>query len=176
MVGTSERCARCGDPVEPGEHLCTQCRDEAPVPVVGTITPGRRHDEQAERERRWPPGMAKPSPVQYHATVMVTVAAVLVGLALFAFLNHRSIGPFSTSGVHIARPARDVIVTTFRVTNRGSREASSTCRITALDRSGTFVASDSVLTRPIPGRGTVSVRDRLSDLPVPVFRVKLECE
>jgi hypothetical protein len=119
--------------------------------------------------------MVRPSPVQYHATVMVTVAAVLVGLALFAFLNHRSIGPFRTSAVHTEPRGRNAVVATFRVTNEGSREARSTCQIIANDSAGTLISSDSVLTRPIPGGGTVSVHHTLVHLPVPVARVELDC-
>ena len=170
-----ERCARCGRPVEHGEHLCVQCREEAPVQVVGTVPAARRPDELEERRRRWPPGMVRPSPVQYHATVMVTVAAVLVGLALFAFLNHRSIGPFRTSDLQMEARGTGAIVATFRVTNEGSREARSTCRITAEDAAGTLISSFSVLTRPIPGRGTVPVRYTLTGLSVPVAHLDLDC-
>src|SRR5919198_4959445 len=135
-MSTVTRCARCGRPVEPGEHLCAQCREEAPVPVVGTVPPPVTRDEMSERRRRWPPGMVRPSPVQYHATIMVSVVAVLIGLAVFAFLNHRSIGPFRASSLHteVANPGS--LRTTFRVTNEGSREARSTCRITAKDNAG----------------------------------------
>jgi hypothetical protein len=132
-------------------------------------------DELTERRRRWPPGMVRPSPVQYHATVMVTVAAVLIGLAVVAFLNHRSIGPFRTSGLqtHAVHPGS--LLVTFRVTNEGSREARSTCRITAKDGVGTLISSASVLTRVIPGHGAVSVRDTLTGLPVLAARVELDC-
>ena len=119
--------------------------------------------------------MARPSPVQYHATIMVTVVAVLIGLAVFAFLNHRSIGPFRTSGLHTEALRPGSLLATFRVTNEGSREARSTCRITAKDSQGTFVASEAVLTRPVPGHGTVSVRHRLTGLPVPVAQIELDC-
>jgi hypothetical protein len=119
--------------------------------------------------------MVRPSPVQYHATVMVTVAAVLVGLALFAFLNHRSIGPFRTAGLHVEPHGPGAIVATFRVTNAGSREARSTCRITAKDEAGTLISSFSVLTRPIPGGGTVPVRHTLTGLSVPVAQLDLDC-
>src|SRR5919201_5382713 len=94
MSTVAARCARCGRPVEPGEHLCAQCREEAPVQVLGRTSEPPAETEIEERRRRWPPGMVRPSPVQYHATVMVTVALVLVGLGLFAFLNHRGVGPF----------------------------------------------------------------------------------
>ena len=175
MSRVAARCARCGRPVGPGEHLCAQCREEAPVPVVGTVRAPETSDELSERRRRWPPGMARPSSVQYHATIMVTVVAVLIGLAVFAFLNHRSIGPFRTSALHTQAVRPGSLLVTFRVTNEGSREARSTCRITAKDSVGTFVDSEAALTRPIPGHGTVSVRHTLTDLPVAVGQVELDC-
>jgi hypothetical protein len=106
---------------------------------------------------------------------MVSVVAVLIGLAVFAFLNHRSIGPFRASSLHteVANPGS--LRTTFRVTNEGSREARSTCRITAKDNAGVLISSESVLTRPIPGHGTVSVRHTLTGLPVPAAEVDLDC-
>ena len=119
--------------------------------------------------------MVRPSPVQYHATVMVTVAAVLIGLAVVAFLNHRSIGPFRTSGLQTDAVRPGSLLVTILVTNEGSREARSTCRITSKDRVGTLISSASVLTRVIPGHGAVSVRDTLTGLPVPAARVELDC-
>src|SRR2546423_8626894 len=124
MSTVAGRCARCGRPVEPGEHLCAQCRDEAPVRVMGRAQ-APPESELDERQRRWPPGMVKPSPLQYHATVMVTVVLVLVGLAPFAFLHHRGVGPFNASPVRANRTATRSLVVTFSVTNHGSHTAPS---------------------------------------------------
>jgi hypothetical protein len=175
MSGVAQRCARCGRPVPQGEHLCSQCREEEPVRVLGTSRAPPPDSELEERRRRWPPGMVRPSPVQYHATVMMAVAAVLVGLALLALFNHRSVGPFRTSELHLRPQGRTAVTVTFRVTNNGSREARSTCRITAEDHAGVPVRSESVLTRPIPGGGAVSVRHTLTGLPIPAAHLKIDC-
>src|SRR5439155_11116826 len=132
-----------------GQHLCTRCREEEPVRVVGTVSAPPSASELEERRRRWPPGMVRPSPVQYHATVMVTVAAVLIGLALFAFFNHRSVGPFRVTGLHMQVVGRTSLLATFRVANEGSREGRSTCRIIAEDPQNTPIRSEAALTRPI---------------------------
>ena len=173
MSKVAARCARCGRPVEPGEHLCEQCREEAPVRVVGQ-TEAPPETELEERRRRWPPGMVRPSSVQYHATVMVTVALVLVGLALFAFLNHRGVGPFKASQVRFERRGAGAIDVTFAVTNQGGRAARSTCRITALDDTGTTVADESLLTGPIAGHGTANVHHVMAAPSAPV-RLQVNC-
>jgi hypothetical protein len=173
MSTVAARCARCGRPVEPGEHLCAECREEAPVKVVGRVQ-AHPESELDERQRRWPPDMPRPSPVQYHATVMVTVALVLVGLALFAFLHHRGVGPFSTSPVRTHQGESGSVVVTFSVTNEGSHTARSTCRIAALDGSGSTVASDSLLTPPIAPGSTILVRHTLA-IPSAAARFQARC-
>src|SRR6266487_3480098 len=102
MSMATARCARCGRPVEPGQYLCASCREEAPVPVASTQAPpgeARRPPPRDVQERaaRWPAGMPRPSPVQYHATVMVAIFLVLIGLAVFAFWSHHGVGPFQGS-------------------------------------------------------------------------------
>jgi hypothetical protein len=106
---------------------------------------------------------------------MVTVAVVLIGLAVFAFLNRRSIGPFAVSGIQSEPRGRTAVVATFRVTNQGSREGRSTCQITAVDPTGSPIQGVSLLTRPIPGGGTVSVRHTLGRLAAPVDHLKVAC-
>jgi hypothetical protein len=173
MSKVAARCARCGRPVEPGEHLCEQCREEAPVQVMGR-TEAPPETELEERRRRWPPGMVRPSPVQYHATVMVTVALVLVGLAVFAFLNHRGVGPFKASQVRLERRAAGSIGVTFVVTNQGGRAARSTCRITAVDDTGAALADESFLTGQIAGHATVTVH-HVMEAPSPPARLQVRC-
>jgi hypothetical protein len=108
--------------------------------------------------------MVRPSPVQYHATVMVTVALVLVGLALFAFLNHRGVGPFSTSLLHSQPRGIHAVTVTFSVRNDGSRPGRSTCRITAEDDAELLIGTDTVLTRSIEPGATATVRHTLAGL------------
>ena len=174
MSTVAARCARCGRPVEPGEHLCAQCRDEAPVRVMGRAQ-APPESELDERQRRWPPGMVKPSPVQYHATVMVTVVLVLVGLALFAFLHHRGVGPFDASHVRAHRTATSSVVVTFSVTNQGSHTARSTCHITALDGSGSTVADESVLTPAVAPGSTIHVSHVLPIAMAAAARFQARC-
>src|SRR2546423_11625597 len=104
--------------------------------------------------------MPKPSPVQYHATVMVTILLVLAGLAAFAFLNHRGVGPFPAHATDWTfRPPSSLVVQA-TVTNEGTRSARANCRVTEFQ--GDYAGpSDSVLTDLIPPKGTVTFRDVL---------------
>src|SRR4051794_18239214 len=89
-------CARGGErPVEPGQHLCTQGREEAGPAARGTA-PAPPPSGIDERRSRWPSTMVKPSPVQYHATIMVTIFLVLAALGVWAFLPHKGVGPFAS--------------------------------------------------------------------------------
>src|SRR5437868_457525 len=75
-MSTTTRCARCGREIDAGSYLCDRCREEE-GPSLGTrIKPP---SDLEARAGRWPSWMPKPSPVQYHATVMVTILLVLAG-------------------------------------------------------------------------------------------------
>jgi hypothetical protein len=161
MPSTSTTCARCGRPVEPGEHLCAQCREEVgPAATTGQSasapTPAGDPDQQ-ERQDRWPATMVRPSPVQYHATIFLTVALVLVGLGVWAFIAHHGVGPFDAnvrSRSAYDRGAQTIVVA---VTNQGSRSSRATCTFRALDGSDVPIATTTVLTDPIPSHTTVDV-------------------
>jgi hypothetical protein len=146
-------CARCGRPVDPGEHLCAQCREE-----VGPAATARPPPSDLERRRsRWPSTMVKPSPVQYHATIMVTIFVVLAGLGIWAFLSHRGVGPFEANVVRQTAFENGNQTIVVAVANQGSRTSRATCTFRALDSSGTELAVATVLTDPIPGGETADV-------------------
>src|SRR5437899_1068311 len=156
-MSTTTRCARCGREIEAGTYLCERCREEE-GPSLGTrIKPA---SDLEARASRWPSWIPKPSPVQYHATVMVTILLVLAGLAVFAFLNHRGVGPFTGRAEHVAfRPPNELVVDA-SVTNEGTKPSRANCRITEFQ--GSFAgAADSVLTDLIPPKSTVTFRDVL---------------
>ncbi len=130
--------------------------------------------ELQERASRWPPEMPRPSPVQYHATVMVAIFLVLVGIAVFAFWSHHGVGPFQGSVEHaLWQPNHERVVAT--VENQGSKTARSTCRISLRDGSNTELAGETVLTQPIPAHGTVTVRHTLAGVSAPPSTVTISC-
>ena len=157
-MSITTRCARCGREIEAGSYLCERCREEE-GPSLGTRIPPSSDLER--RAGRWPAWMPKPSPVQYHATVMVTILIVLAGLAAFAFLNHRGVGPFPAHADSWSfRPPSSLVVEA-TVTNGGTRTARANCRITQLEGQST-VASNSVLTDLIPPKESIRFRDVLT--------------
>jgi hypothetical protein len=118
--------------------------------------------------------MPRPSPVQYHATVMVAVFLVLVGIAVFAFWSHHGVGPFTGTVQRTAwNPTRLQVVAT--VQNQGSKTARSTCRISLRDASNTEFAGETVLTPPIPANGTVTLRESFAGVAQRPDHVTVAC-
>jgi DNA-directed RNA polymerase subunit RPC12/RpoP len=153
---TETRCARCGRPVEPGEYLCSQCREE--VGPAATVAPPTTTDaDQEQRRRRWPGTMVRPSPVQYHATLLVTIFAALVVLALWAFLSHRGVGPFDAKLARQGPFRAGNVSVVLAVTNQGSKTSRATCSIRAFDAADTAIDTTTVLTPPIPPHVTIDV-------------------
>src|SRR5438552_11664543 len=172
-MNTTTRCARCGRETDAGSYLCDRCREEE-GPSLGTrIKPA---SDLEARASRWPSWMPKPSPVQYHATVMVTILLVLAGLAGFAFLNHRGVGPFPAKvDTWTFRPPSSIVVEA-TVTNAGTCAARANCRVTQFQGSYAGVG-DSVLTDLIRPKGTTTFRDVLTGVPAapPGTIVKVSC-
>jgi hypothetical protein len=163
---TDTLCARCGErPVEPGQHLCTQCREEV-GPAARDSASAPPPSDLDERSSRWPATMVKPSPVQFHATIMVTIFLVLAALGVWAFLSHKGVGPFD-SKVTLQGPVRNgsqtIVVT---VTNQGSRASRATCSFRALDESETQLAAQTVLTPSIPAHGSIEVTQTFRGLEI----------
>jgi hypothetical protein len=172
-MSTTTRCARCGTEIEAGTYLCSRCREEE-GPSVGTPLRLKPPSDLEARASRWPTWMPKPSPVQYHATVAVTIFLVVAGLAAFAFLSHRGVGPFQGRAVHVeSRPPSSLLVEGI-VHNQGSKSARANCRIVALI--DTYVESaGNVLTNEIPAHGTVNIRIVLRGVNAPPTTVAVHC-
>jgi hypothetical protein len=119
--------------------------------------------------------MPRPSPVQYHATVMVAIFLVLLGLALFAFWNHHGVGPFRGSVRDFRAPPGRSLVVVATVENQGSKSARATCRLSALDASNTEEAGEMVLTPTIPGHETITLRHTFPSVTAAPAAVTISC-
>jgi hypothetical protein len=109
--------------------------------------------------------MVRPSPVQYHATIFVTIVVVLLGLGLWAFFAHRGVGPFDAtlrSRSPFAGGAQTIVV---EIANRGSRTSRATCTFRALDASEGELATTTLLTEPIPAHAATDVTHVFRGLP-----------
>ena len=170
-MATTTRCARCGTEIGAGNYLCARCREEE-GPSVGTrIRPPSDLERRAER---WPAWMPKPSPVQYHATVMAVIVLALAGLGLFAFLSHRGVGPFVGRTLHTQRVPPTSLVVVAEITNEGSKTARANCRLVALVDTFTEAAATR-LTGEIPPGGSVRVRQTLHGVVKDPTTVTVNC-
>ena len=102
--------------------------------------------------------MVRPSPVQYHATVMVTIFLILAGLAAFAFIRHQGVGPFPAHVETFAPSDAGSIAVTVVVRNAGTKQARANCVLSVLDTEQIIVRTDSFLTPRIDPGASLTVR------------------
>jgi len=105
--------------------------------------------------------MPKPSPVQYHATVMVTIIIVLAGLGVLALISHHGVGPFTGHTSRFTYRSDGTLVVAATVRNDGSKVSHANCRITPFVGKTFAEDSDAVLTPLIQPHATVRIRDVL---------------
>jgi hypothetical protein len=134
----ARRCPRCETPARAGGTVCERCE----LPFEGPA-----------KVRYNPAGLALPSPVQGHATVMASIAAAVVLLFVGAWLAFGGVGPFKGQAVDQRVSAdRSSVVIRVKVTNEGSRSGKARCRVTGVAPDGRLVASQVQLS-PTVGAG-----------------------
>jgi hypothetical protein len=143
----ARRCPRCDTPAQPGGTVCERCE----LPFEGPA-----------KVRYNPAGLALPSPVQGHATVMASIAAAVLLLFVGAWLAFGGVGPFKGQLVDQRLSAdRSAVVVRVRVTNEGGRGGKARCRVTGVAPDGRLVASQ-VRLSPTIGPGS-SVEFEVAD-------------
>jgi hypothetical protein len=144
------RCPRCGTAMPAGKQVCQRC--EQPV-------------DRRANVRYNPAGLARPSPIQGHATVMIGVVVAIAVLAVFAFNSLQGIGPFTGTvvGETVRADAQGVTVE-LQVTNDGSRSGKARCQVTGRSADGELLSSAVLSTDAIKPKGSVH-------LAVPVERL-----
>jgi hypothetical protein len=125
-------------------------------------------------ERCNPLGLRQPAASQAHGTVFVGIAIAVVVLAVLGRLVLAGVGPFegSVAGVAAAPSGLNVTLT---VTNRGTREGSSTCRVYDADDPGIGPGSAFVLSPTVPAGGTISFSKQVTELGTKVKALAVEC-
>jgi hypothetical protein len=120
------------------------------------------------RVRYNPAGLALPSPIQGHATVLVGVVAAVVLLVVGAWFLYHGVGPFHAElvkrSVEAGAQGSRVTVVDLSVRNEGSRSGRARCRLSGVQPDGSLVNSDVQLTQNIPGHGEVLVRLRATNM------------
>ena len=146
-------CPRCGTPAQPGGSACERCELplDSPAPV-----------------RYNPAGLALPSPIQGHATVLVGVIAAVALLVAGAWFLYHGVGPFNAElvkrSVEAGAQGSQVTVVDLRVRNEGSRSGRARCRLSGVQPDGSLVSSGVELTQSIPGHGEITFRLRATDM------------
>ena len=131
-------CYKCGREIGPDESICEVCNRA---------------------------GMATPSASQYHGTVAVAIIVGVVGLAIWASLAMRGVGPYQAEVVSVEAGAPNAAVVTFTVENQGTARGSATCRLEARDANGYPVRAASVSTGQIDGGQKETFTDQIDGLP-----------
>ena len=132
------RCYKCGREIGPDESICEVCNRA---------------------------GMATPSASQYHGTMVVAIIAGVVGLAIWASLAMRGVGPYQAEVVSVTAGAPDAAVVTFTVENEGTSRGSASCRLEARDAHGFRLRATNVTTGQIEGGQTGTFTDQIDGLP-----------
>lgn len=140
-------CVRCGDPIPLADGMCERCN---------------------------PLGLRQPASSQAHGTVFVGIAVAVFALAILGRYALAGVGPFegSVSAVVAAPPNLAVTLT---VTNRGSREGSTTCRVYDATDPGIGLSSAFLLSPQIPAGGTLSFSKVVTTLGSTVKQLATEC-
>lgn len=148
MTDQARHCIKCGREVGPDETICAICNRA---------------------------GMATPSATQYHATVVVAIVAAVAGLAIAASLALRGVGPFDAQVVGTQPDARETLVVTVAVENRGSKAGRAKCQVVASDATGSVLRETSVVTRSIGAGQRTTSEVRLPSVPGQPAEVRVNC-
>ena len=100
-----------------------------------------------------PAGLALPSPIQGHATVLVgVIAAVALLVAGAWFLNH-GVGPFKAQvvgrSVEMGAQGAKITVVDLRVHNEGDRSGRARCRLSGVQPDGRSLTPRAAGGRPL---------------------------
>ena len=132
-VDHTHPCARCGAPVALDVGLCERCN---------------------------PLGLRDSASSQVHGTVFVAILIGFIGLAVAARLAVSGVGPFTAAVVDVRSDA-GVLTASLRVTNEGTSEGSSTCRVSDPVASGGAQPA-LILTPRIGPKETITFDTRLA--------------
>lgn len=139
-------CLRCGRPVPIDVALCAECN---------------------------PLGLKQPAATQVHAIAAGGIVLFVAVLALLARIGLSGVGPFHglISGVVAANGG---LAVTIDVSNEGTKDAATTCRISDAERSAGG-PSQVVQTPPIPAGETLTFTATVTAFGAAVRPLAVEC-
>jgi hypothetical protein len=133
----ARHCYKCGREIGPDESICEVCNRA---------------------------GMVTPSASQYHGTVAVAIIVGVVGLAIWASLASRGVGPYEARVVSVTGASPNSATVTIQVENQGTARGSATCRIEALDANGLPIRASTLTTGQIDGGQSEQFTDQIDGL------------
>jgi hypothetical protein len=140
-------CVRCGTPIPLADGMCERCN---------------------------PLGLRQPASSQAHGTVFVGIVIAVFVLAVLGKVALAGIGPFDGTVAGVA-PSPPNLMVTLTVTNRGSREGATTCRV--FDVTDPGISSDSayLLSPQIPAGATISFSKLVTTLGGTMKQLGTDC-
>ena len=120
-------------------------------------------------------GMATPSASQYHGTMVVAIIAGVIGLAIWASLATRGVGPYQASVLSFTPVEGDAVAVTVRVANEGTGRGTPNCRLAAQDAHGVELRSAGLATAQIDGGQSATFSGRIPGLAQPPAVVVVSC-
>jgi predicted nucleic acid-binding Zn ribbon protein len=141
-------CYKCGREIGPDESICDVCNRA---------------------------GMATPSASQYHGTIVVAIIAGVAGLAIWASLAMRGVGPYAAEVRTMVPDPPDGATVTFRVANEGTSRGFAKCQLRALDATGRVLRSRSIVAGPLEGGASRTFSERIPGLASEPASVTVSC-
>jgi hypothetical protein len=136
-VSDQRHCIKCGREVGPDESICQVCNRA---------------------------GMATPSASQYHGTMVVAIIAGVVGLAIWASLAMRGVGPYEARVVDVQPAPPGAVEVTVEVENLGTARGYGKCQLHALDAAGTVLRVQAIAAGPLEGGSSGTFTGRIAGL------------
>lgn len=144
----SRRCIKCGREVGPDESICEVCNRA---------------------------GMATPSASQYHGTMVVAIIAGVVGLAIWASLAMRGVGPYEARVLEVAPAPPGAVEVTVEVENLGTARGYGKCQLQALDTGGRVMRVQALSAGPLEGGSSGTFSQRIAGLTEVPDSVTISC-
>ena len=158
-VGASS--APAAEPAAEPTHGCVRCGRRVPIAV-------------ALCEDCNPLGLKQPAPTQVHAIAAGGIVAFVVFLAVIGRIALGGVGPFSGSIGGVSAIAGGMEVT-ISVTNSGTRNGATTCRVVAVDRE-VGGPSQIVQTPNVPAGTTIEFSSQVTVFGPQLQNLSVDCQ
>jgi predicted nucleic acid-binding Zn ribbon protein len=141
-------CIKCGREIGPDESICAVCNRA---------------------------GMATPSASQYHGTMVVAIIAGVVGLAIWASLAMRGVGPYEARVTDVVPAPPGAVEVTIQVENLGTSRGYGKCQLRAIDAGGSTLRVQPLSAGPLEGGATDTFAARITGLTELPDQVTVSC-